>query len=286
MQRLKKILENSFKFGDQFSNMDIAGRTMLNARMLAEDSIRELLLNSADAAIEATPEFQYAPLRDRLIENLSHWEHYHISSNLSSVKIFDEAHAGTASDLTAGQLAGGGSRTAPQKLRLFCWKFGIYIPSREGGTAPFKQFKDYPSYQEVINKRLAAWGDKAPYWYFLEWGNAGGSPAYPSFAGTGFIARVLGQVPGIISNALDDTVAEMQYGLDEAIREFLSNPEQETRAELGYIPVATVAETKYGVSVRTKKSGELYYMLRINGRFARAVSPGEIVPEMGRRFTP
>ena len=278
-------LENYMVFGDSFAGMNLTQAALNNAKVMALAYLKRLLIASAEDALEAIDELNHPDLRNRLIENLSKDEHYFISPDLGSVTVFNPELAGTWDDLVSGQVAGGGGGPAPQPQRLFCWKYGIYIPEREGGRRA-SRFDDYPTYTEVIQLRLSAWGDKAPYWMFLEHGNAGGAPAYPSFNGTGFIAKVQGMAPGIMRQAANLAEREMLDQMDLAIKEQLDTPTRRTTVELGYIPFTPEAASKVGVSVRLTKAGEVYYQLRVNGRFGRKLEVGQFVEELGRVFTP
>jgi len=278
-------LENYMVFGDSFARMNLTQAALNNARVIALARIKAQLINAAEEALETIDEFNHPDLHNRLIENLSKDEHYFVSPDLGSAIVFNPELAGSWDDLVSGQVAGGGGGPAPQPQRLFCWKYGIYIPEREGGRRASK-FDDYPTYTEVIQARLSAWGDKAPYWMFLEYGNAGGAPAYPSFSGTGFIARVQGMVPRIIRRAADIAEREMLDQMELAIEEQLSTPTRRVAVELGYIPFAPEAVSKVGVSTRLTKAGEIYYQLRVGGRFGRRIEAGQFVEELGGVFTP
>jgi len=277
-------LENYMVFGDSFAGMNLTQAALNNARVIALAKIKAQLINAAEEALETVEEFQYPDLQTRLIENLSKDAHYYVSPDLGSAFVFNPELAGSWDDLVSGQVAGGGGGASPQPKRLFCWKYGIYIPEREGGRRASK-FDDYPTYTEVIQARLSAWGDKAPYWMFLEYGNAGGAPAYPTFSGTGFIASVKGMVPGIINHATKLAEREMLDQMELAIKEQLDNPTRRVTAELGYIPYAPGATSKVGVSIKLTKAGEVYYQLRVNGHFGRRIEVEQFVEELGGVFT-
>lgn len=278
-------LDNFIYIGEVFTGMNLTQAALNNARVMALARLKAELIASAEDALGTVEEFSHPALYTQLIENLSKDEHYFISPDLGSAIIFDPNLAGTWDDLVAGQVAGGGGGSAPQQQRLFCWKYGIYIPEREGGRRG-SGFADYPTYSEVIQARISTWGDKAPYWMFLEYGNVGGAPAYPSFSGTGFVARVQSRVPEIIRQAADIAEREMLEQIEVGVGLQLDTPTRRVKVELGYIPITPEAATKVGVSIRLTKAGEVYYQLRINGRFGRKIESGQFIKELGRVFTP
>jgi hypothetical protein len=90
------------------------------------------------------------------------------------------------------------------------------------------------TYQETISLRMAAWGDKAPYWYFLENGNVNSDYAFPTFKNTSFFRLTLLSCRTLFVKALSErTVAtettDEDFGLilesiaEDVIAEFLSN---------------------------------------------------------------
>lgn len=163
-----------------------------------ESAILEAFIVEAMRAIDLIPEYSNPaarPLRDRFIQNISSMQggrpvHVRILPT-GSVFIFDEEFAGTSDDLDAVKHP---SRNS-QSLRYRFWKYGIYKRDVEGDFQKadqewFNKVVDrLPSYEEIISERLSEWGNKAPYWYFIEYGNFGAGKAYPQFGGTFFISR-------------------------------------------------------------------------------------------------
>ena len=164
-----------------------------------EWKVAKILIENARASMRSIPEYstgQAQRLVSHLIENLSASRsdggpvHVRLSPDFG-FEIFDEEYAGTYEDLKAGQPESGD----PDKA-AFYWKFGIYKPSVEGyvltitkktksGTKT-RQIRTVP-YSKVLSERLAAWGSKAPYWFFIEHGNQGSGREYPTFGGKPFI---------------------------------------------------------------------------------------------------
>jgi hypothetical protein len=146
-----------------------------------EATALQTLVENLESAMDQTGEYRESRadlLREHLLQNIQdyagdHPVHLRIYED-GSVFFFDEEHAGTADDFEAADYGSDDPR------RFAYWKYGIYKPGVEGGYA---FIPGAPEYDDVIERRLSIWGDKAPYWYFIENGNQGGG-AYPSFPGT------------------------------------------------------------------------------------------------------
>jgi len=283
-------LDRFIYFGSQFDTMNIDSAIRSNAKYLAESRIRDYMLKMAEEAINTIEEFQYPPLEERLMENLLNWEHYYVSPDLRGAKVFNEQIAGMPSDILEGQIAGGGPGTGTPEQNLFVWMFGIYKPAREGGPRAFVtkknksvSFEELPTYEEVIKARLDAWGTKAPYWIFLEYGNASGAPAYPSFAGTGFISKVRAEVPAIVSEALDDVAEDMVHSIEDAVGFQFENPNESVPVVLDQVRYESPGPSVH-VEARTSKTG-IWFMLKVRGRYVGRIRPGERLPT-GEIFSP
>src|SRR5574341_1751015 len=163
-----------------------------------ESCILDAFIIEASKATDTMPEYSNPaarPLRERLLQNLMSMQgnrpiHVRVLSP-SNVFIFDEIFAGTADDLEMSRHPSKNS----QSLRYRFWKYGIYKKDVEGDYQKadqewFNKAVDrLPSYEDVISERLGEWGNKAPFWYFIEYGNLGAGKAYPQFGGTFFITR-------------------------------------------------------------------------------------------------
>jgi len=243
----------------------------LNIRQCVQNRMKDIMLDEVTRAISMVNEFQYEPLRQRLIRNFEDDRHYWISDNLTDFRVVNESIAGTRSDLIEGQRAAWGPNTAgaTQEQRLFVWKSGIYKPGREG-KSQLKKFENLPSYDEIMAIRLRTWGQKAPYWILLNDGNAGGAPAYPTFEGTNFVekarARVRRAVVECTEAATSRLVSDIEYVVEEVVRQ------QDTRTYVG---------RAYGhnISIQRQSWG---YQLVIDGKFDKRIYPGERILIEGR----
>lgn len=199
---------------------------------MEEGLLDEFIEQFLEAAM-SIPEYgnaHAAPLIDRLIENLSinngeGFAHVKVLPN-GKTFIFDEEVAGTADDFEEARHFSQRNQDNPELRRIF-WKYGIYMPGVEGGssetTKPWmkRAMEKLPSYDDIIAERLTIWGDKAPYWYFIENGNAGGGKPYPSFAGKHIIKQFRFQAQRAVDDFLRGLVDELENEVAKATEEAL-----------------------------------------------------------------
>jgi len=288
---LEKIFSNLGSFGKQVSDLEISKMVTENCRTLATSIAKSELIVEAGLAIDTIPEFQYPQLKSRLLSNLTDDRHYKVSADASVLTIFNESVGGTMADLVSGQKAAWGPNTegTPHDKRLFCWTYGIYKPGREGGQVHPKtgkdKFADYPSYESIIDIRLDHWGDKAPYWTFLEDGNQSGDAAYPSFSGTGFIARARAHSERILRMAKVTALNDILNQLEDAVGEQLDGPENRLPVYIGRVTVGRIPEGLVEVEMRGAKTGS-WWMLIVGGRYAGKIQGGQSLPGSLGTFNP
>jgi hypothetical protein len=205
---------------------------------LIYEQARGTLLYNLERAIESTGEYDIPELAGPLWKAFSN-DKIILFSISENVRIDAETYAGSWADLNAGiefaRESLGTGVLSPAKALEF-WKSRIYGPAREGTGGDLfrkKEGFDYGSYgimkyRETIGLRLQSWGTLAPYWLFLEHGNAGAG-AYPSFAPTHFVEISRKEIIELYKDALIQTAREMSNALSEELEDFLRNPE-------GYIP--------------------------------------------------
>lgn len=153
-----------------------------------------LLVRFATIAVNRTPEFgEYPPLRERFLNNMKRTGH--IRRYVHTITVFDPRVAGTHEDLLRGWAAAGRSFRGTKKKRLLGWKYGIYLPARADFVP--EDGKVIADYRQIIDVRLAQWRTKAPYWYFINYGNEGFG-AYPHFQGTFFVEQTRRSIPRIL----------------------------------------------------------------------------------------
>jgi hypothetical protein len=268
-----------------YAEMDLAIRG--NIAVASEEALKNELLKSAEAALTSVSEFNYPAYRKQLLSNLQKPGHYYVSLGLKSFQVFDPQLAGDYSDILAGQRAGGGPGSGTPKQNYNFWKYGIYMPGRMGwGDKARKmgiEIDKYPNYDEIIEMRIDEWGDKAPFWVFLEFGNQGGGLAYPSFPGTGFIQRVRNAANSIIKEIADKEYKRWIDGVAGVTGDQLTNTENVNTVSIRGKPYKG---EQYYIEERVSSKGNVWYQLVTPGRFMRKVEPGEYVKEIGSVFRP
>ena len=279
---IEAMLSNIGEFSKQASNLEISQAVTENCKSLATVIAKKELITEATLAIDSIDEFQYPPLKSRLLSNLTDDRHCKVSADAGTLTIFNESVAGSIADLEAGQKAAWGPNTAgaPHIQRLFCWTYGIYKPAREGGLVQPREgkdkFADYPSYESIIDIRLDAWGDKAPYWIFLEDGNQG-QGAYPSFSGTGFVTKVRSHADRILRMAKVVALEEILKQLDGAVEEIFEKPDARLPIYIGRVTVGRIPEGLVEVEMRGSKAGS-WYMLVVGGLYKGKIQSGQTLP--------
>jgi len=198
--------------------------------------VREILIKNAQAAVNKISEFSgYAPLKERFLENIRIPEH--IKYIGGHIEVFDPEIAGTLADLMEGWEAGGKSEMGTKLQRLLAWKYGFYMPEREG-----KGEIGRVSYTDIINKRLATWGDKAPYWYFINYGNEG-KGAYPHFGGTHFIEQTRARASRILTEEMKNVGDQIPRGVKAQIEKAYREKREIVEDLKGVYPVGGVPES-------------------------------------------
>lgn len=242
---LKFISRNAAKLARKVGEFE--GRTSLLQELAAErtlDAAHVLLINNLRAAIASHKEYDWGPLRDRLLDVFNNPAM--ISFTKSGVKIRNNARriAGGEALLAAGiegarRELGLGRLTPAQALEF--WTQRIYRPAREGLLIPrrFKKSKkgsgkggkgksvfDYVGYATMkysttIAARLSNWGTQAPYWIWLDTGSEG----YPGGGGTYFIEKTEAGATTLYRYNLEVVAREFTDALNNEVSAFLARPQ-------------------------------------------------------------
>lgn len=234
----------NWNVGQWMSYIKSHDTTRLDAE-ITESVQNRLIYNFVDA-MDGIEEYETGPLREHLIDMLFYGPHI-ITKNGVVIQLFDITYAGNYADVKAGQLAAGADFNIAPDKRSIGWKI-IYDAANHGIPARkyWKAVND-ETYMEIIQARLAFWGNKAPYWIFVEYGTAAGdgpgSP-YPSFSGKSPLHKT--SQDAII-------LAEQSRKLwEESIEETLAKDVDETfvehRTDVRIIHgvIESVAEIKWG----------------------------------------
>lgn len=235
-----------------------------------ESSLLGSLVEAAVDAMDRTPEYsvpEAGPLRSQLIQNLSaiagDGRPVHIRVTIDGkTDIFDEEFAGTAGDFEQAQH----HSNNPQQTRYRFWKYGIYARDVEGNYEPSSQswfnkaVDKLPSYSEIINERLSVWGEKAPYWYFIEFGTTGGERGWPSFPGTFFIRSFRIRAQQAVRDIQNDIIRDFEERAVAAFREAARGGRTQIRESNNIVWQRIV-----------RRNGSAIWQRTVSGKFASGV---------------
>ena len=255
----------------------LSPRIRANIAMCAERRLRTEMIAQLRTAINSAEEYWFPGFGEALIENFKNPLHYYVSNDLTTIRVIDRNYAGTYADFRQGQMAAWGpnTATASREERAAVWTWGIYKPSREGMTLYgefLDRFGDLPSYEEIIETRFRVWGEKVPYWYFLNYGT--GDLAYPAFGGYNFVEKTRAQAPSIIAQCTEVAIREMEEDLKYVSTEVL---------EWRGVRTETVRVYGHNISVqRMEKGGTKWYTLVVDGKFRKGITPGFEITVGGR----
>lgn len=216
---------------------------------IASTAMHSVLIKQAEQAVNEVEEYSYPLLRNHFMNHVRDNPQYTTIVDGALVMPLEDAfnkYAGTFDELMDSvQQAGGHTGT---KLAPFIWRYGIYMPAREGGSgreagkiAKIIEKSDIPNYREIIEARISVWGEKAPYWMLMAYGNAGYDRAYPTFSGYNFILATENEVPKIVQ-AARDTYANGPGGLLDSlnieVEDFIKTPTKGTRVTVQKYSIA------------------------------------------------
>lgn len=248
---------------------------------LLRGGISELLVHLGTKAAEQIAEYRLAPaMIERLRENLSDKRHVKVKDGVV-LQVFNPKVAGTVSDLRKGlaRVYGLGTSSAPA-----VWKYGIYLPYAEGRPVP-KGLKNWfekkgidNNYRSVIDRRLAAWGRKAPFWYFVEFGNQGSGRAYPSFPGTHFIAQTKSIANQLASDTRNLYLKYIFDNLTEQV-DFIADGSIAVRTGGSRQVASSIVRGKVGVREFITAEGESFFSIN-----QRSVTYDQFLGQLLRRL--
>lgn len=257
MPTLQELQENILSMGRNSAKLartlgDFVGNPMMFLSM-AIDRIdgrdETILANNLEAAIVQSGEYNYPEFRERLFAVFTNPEI--LEYTRSGVDILNPAYriAGSPGDLQQGIDAARaelGVGTLSRENAALFWKERIYRPAREGLKRPrffkknigfYKGAKrgqripyDYAAYgimryEETIGARLSAWGDKAPFWIWLNFGNIGEGGEYPAVPPTRFVEQSEVEINLLLQDEIVSLTNEFTNAVNEEIESFLRNPE-------------------------------------------------------------
>jgi len=204
------------------------------------NQIQGILLNNLRRAINTTKEFNTPELSGHLEIVFSNPDIIRVNSSDGRLNLFASASAvaGDWNDMEAGIIVArdtlGFKGTNTPEERSKYWKEIIYAPAREGAAAPEEvsrgkkqsfRSKAKDAYSRTIEARLDIWGELAPYWLILNYGNAeapfstGGEP-YPNRPPTYFIEATEKAANVILRAAIQQVNQEAENVILQELEKF------------------------------------------------------------------
>jgi len=247
-QDLKFISRNAAKLARKLS--EFVGTPEMLAAMAANRIIDEalsIILEELERAINVRPmtgkvsEYSHPLLREKLIEVFSNPAILTITRDRIDIRTQAFLLGGNAGDLQQGidaarEVLGLGRLDHARALEF--WRERIYRPAREGlvrprrfkknvGVAGQKEAFDYAGYgimkyETTIETRVSFWGEKAPYWIWLNYGSTGG---YPEYRPTNFVEKAEKRISNLYTNAIIQLTNEFTNAITAEIQAFLLNPQ-------------------------------------------------------------
>jgi hypothetical protein len=248
------ISKGSAKLARKLSEFE--GSTEIFAGMVASEIIDDayaILLEELRAAIAQSQEYDYPEFSEKLIEVFSRPGIITITKD--TVDIYSGAIrvAGDWGDLWMGVNAARaalGVGKLDKGRALAFWRERIYRPAREGLKRPrlFKKNKgfyrgagrgeripfDYSAYGimkygTTLDARLTLWGEKAPYWLWLHFGNTQkGGGGYPTVRPTFFVRTAEKKIDALYRQEIIRIVNEFTEAVSREVQQFLQHPEAYT----------------------------------------------------------
>lgn len=228
-----------------------------------EEALQNQLLVNFVRALDSIPEYSdNEVLKEHLLENIAYGPHVKVKNGVVT-KIFDTSYAGTWEDVRRGQIAAWAlSPKSPSDdpyWRSFWWRI-IYT----GSVPASKKWKKFdPSlYDRIIEARMEAWGEKAPYWMFVEYGtSAGGGEGtpYPSFVGKRPVYKTRAEAQKYVEMMIRDYVDSIEDTLAHHVYEtFVDNrvPERVIIQEIQVRWTKAFKQGKYMVQLEQTAAGK------------------------------
>lgn len=221
------------------------------------DQIMDILLQSLSDAIESAGiednEFARPLLKDKLLQVFNNYDIIQVAGG----RVFFDAEtiAGDQNDFMDGLNAaraalpqGEQLRTPAQKAQF--WRVAVYPSySSESGISQ-DTMGDYEAEEEdlwsqTIALRQSAWGDKAPYWFILEYGNAESKFAYPHTEPTRFLYKATYKANSLFEKVVSEIEVQSSNILENAALDYMRYPD---------------TYSEYDVLSDFYASGERYYI--------------------------
>lgn len=255
LSNLRSTVDNIL--GEQFES-----KAESSIDTVARAALRDILVEMGTAAIQSIPEYAASPeLTEHFITMLQRPSHVSVQHG-EVIVAFNEDIAGDAVDLFNVPKQHTLTAIAP-----FIWKYGIYKPAHGEATLTSKSFQKMmeklPSYDQVIEERLAYWDDRAPYWILIDKGTAAFGDeerAYPQFAGTNFVEQFRSLAPRVVARAKETYITNLAESLGAEVDILLKEPKKGGRVVVARIPVSDGS-----LSVLVSSAGNVFFQIGRQG---------------------
>lgn len=259
IQYFEALTTNAADWANYFSTVAVEyDSTDIDAVALSECiyTIMDILMEELEDAINRAGtedgEFKRPLLKDHLMQVFHNYDIIQIAGG--TVHINAETVAGDINDFWDGieaaraNLPGEGTMSAVQKANF--WRHSVYpsYSSSSGITAQTMgdyEEEDEDLWSQTIAMRLQAWGDKAPYWLILEFGNAENELAYPHNEPTRFRYKAERRAQAVFDSAAERVEVQATNLVEDAAERFVNNPD---------------AYQQYDVLEQFFSKGNLYYV--------------------------
>lgn len=217
-------------------------------------AVQSELVKNFQYSIDSIEEYyNYEPLVDHLMQMVRWGPHVQVY-NGEIIQVWNAEYAGSYEDLKAGQIAAGADFSKDPLKRSIGWKI-IYDAAINGiDASKYWKAVDDATYGNIIEARLSYWGEKAPYWIFVEWGtNAGDGPGtpYPSFSGRNPIERTRNKATRIGQDVVDLYLDSLVRTVVTLVEErFVDDEIQVHEIEIQVETAWTVTFQQYGLNIQ------------------------------------
>lgn len=220
---LVKISVNATKWADYWSKFDVVSdKEKMYAKALGrvQNRIIATISSSIKEAISGHPEYsRYGWMQAELITAFNNPDVIRIDPNTGVVDLFTGANEEVGDwekfwegyALALAEVSPGAEKATPETRRRI-WKEFVWP-------------NDY-QLSRTLSKRRQAWGDKKPWWLWLEYGNDGLEGAWPeNFPATGFLFKAQYNAREIFNRALEMVQNERSTLVTDNFQRYADNPD-------------------------------------------------------------
>jgi len=218
----KEMTFNAESWSDYFHKegvqRDKTDRYAETLRRVQRDILAEIIQSIKDAVSGSKEYSRYGWMQSELVTAFNNPNIIRVDPETGILDLFAgaEEEAGDFDDFWSGyeeavaEIAPNAFRADPER-RAEIWEKVVY-PSNT-------------LYSKTMALRRRAWGDKAPWWNWIEYGNIGLSGAFPQDAASSFLFLAQDRARAIYSQALANVENEEFNVVEQAYARFLLEPD-------------------------------------------------------------